>query len=203
MSYLTNVVIVLDNDLTTSVLFYRSGKSYYYNFKGKTYEVNAITINKLKESLNVPFKIQFSGLSRAQIRRVIGDLLDSTIDVKIKKINAETNNLLKYEAIFIRQKKYVEVYKVPNVSSLYSRTTNCNPFLYTSINSRKVLIEVPKDYAKENIGNYYFLSCDLELLEKEFFDSQYDKLECDYVYKLEKNLSAKKTNQKRLNKRLK
>ena len=121
-------MIVLDNDLTTSVLFYRSGKSYYYNFNGKTYEVN--------EKLSVTFKVQFSGLSRAQIGRVIGDLLDSTIDVKIKKINAETNNLLKYEAIFIRQKKYVEVYKVPNVSSLYSRTTNCNPFLYTSINSR-------------------------------------------------------------------
>ncbi len=101
----------MDNDLTTSVLFYRSGKSYYYNFNGKTYEVNAITINKLKESLNVPFKIQFSGLSRAQIGRVIGDLLDSTIDVKIKKINAETNNLLKYEAIFIRQKNMLKYIK--------------------------------------------------------------------------------------------
>lgn len=185
------------------VLFYRSGKSYYYNYNGTTHEVTPITINKLKEFLTVPFKVQFSGLSRAQIGRVIGDLLDNTINVELNKINSNTNNLLKFEAIFTRQKKYVEVYKVPNISSLYSRTTNCNPFLYTIINSKKVLIEVPKDYVKTNEGDYYFLSCELDLSEKEFFDSQYNKLECDYVYKLEKDLSVKKENQKRLSKKLK
>lgn len=199
-------MIVLGNnlnyeDMNLSVLFFRSGKSYYYKFNGKTYEVNAITINKLKEKLSIPFKVQFSGLSRAQIGRVIGDLLDSTIDVKIKKINAKTNNLLKFEALFIRQKKYIETYKVSNISSLYSRKTNCNPYLYTDINSKKVLIEVPKDYAKDNVGDYYFLSCDLDIAEREFFDSQYAKLEYDYIYKLEKDLSDKKTIQKSLRKR--
>lgn len=194
-------MIVLANDLTIAVLFYRSGKSYYYNFNGKTCEVNAITINKLKESLNIPFRVQFSGLSRAQIGRVIGDLLDSTIDVKLKKINFETKSLLKFEALFIRQKKYVEVYKVPNISYLYSRATNCNPFLYTNINSKKVLIEVPKDYVKDNAGDYYFLSCDLDISEREFFDSLYAKLEYDYIYKLEKDLSNKKTIQKSLRKK--
>jgi len=199
-------VIVLGNnlnyeDMNLSVLFFRSGKSYYYKFNGKTYEVNAITINKLKEKLSIPFKVQFSGLSRAQIGRVIGDLLDSTIDVKIKKISAKTNNLLKFEALFIRQKKYIETYKVPNISSLYSRKTNCNPYLYIDINSKKVLIEVPKDYAKGNVGDYYFLSCDLDIAEREFFDSQYAKLEYDYIYKLEKDLSDKKTIQKSLRKR--
>lgn len=173
------------------VLFFRKGKSYYYNFNGKTCEVNAITINKLKENLSIPFKVQFSGLSKAQTGRIIVALLDNTMDVKIKKINTETSNLLKFEATFIRQKKYVEVYKVPNVSSLYSRTTNCNPFLYTTINSRKALVEVTKDDVKDNIENCYFLSCELDLSEKEFFASLYDKLECDYVYKLEKNLKRK------------
>lgn len=199
-------MIILGNNLNnedkvSSVLFFRSGKSYHYNFNGKTYEVNAITINKLKEKLSIPFKVQFSGLSRAQIGRVIGDLLDDTIDVKIKKISSETNNLLKYEALFIRQKKYIETYKVPNVSSLYSRKTNCNPFLYADINSKRVLIEVPKDYAKDNAGDYYFLSCDLDISEREFFDSQYAKLEYDYIYKLEKYLSDKKTIQKSLRKK--
>ena len=94
-----------NEDKISLVLFFRSGKSYYYNFNGKTYEVNAITINKLKGNLSIPFKVQFSGLSRAQIGRVIGDLLDSTIDVKIKMINDKTNNMLKFEALFIRQKK--------------------------------------------------------------------------------------------------
>lgn len=132
----------MDNNLnyecmSTPVLFFRSGKSYYYNFNGKTYEVNAITINKLKENLSVPFKVWFSGLSKAQMGRITGDLLDNTMDIKMQKINDKTSNLLKFEVTFIRKKKYVEVYKVPNVSSLYSRITNCNPFLYTIINSRK------------------------------------------------------------------
>lgn len=199
-------MIILGNnlnyeDIKSSVLFFRSGKSYYYTFNGKTYEVNAITVNKLKEILSVPFKVQFSGLSRAQIGRVIGDLLDSTIDVKIKMINDKTNNILKFEASFIRQKKYIDTYKVPNVSSLYSRTTNCNPYLYTDINSKKVLIEVPKDYVKDNKGDYYFLSCYLDIAEREFFDSQYAKLEYDYIYKIEKDLSDKKTIKKSLRKK--
>ena len=196
----------MSNDLNneyniSSVLFFRDGKSYYYNFNGKIHEINSITINKLKENLSVPFKVEFSDLSRAQIERIIGELLDSTIDVKIKKTYDKTNNLLKFEALFIRQKKYIETYKVPNVSSLYSRKSDCNPFLYTSINSKKILIEVPKDYVKENDGDYYFLSCDLDITEKEFFDSRYTNLEYDYIYKMEKDLSSKKTIRKSLRKK--
>lgn len=185
----------------SSVLFFRSGKSYYYNFNGYTHEVNAITINKLKEKLILPFNVLFSGLSRAQIGRIIGSLLDNTTNVEIKKINDKKNNILRFEAIFTRQIKYIDTYKVPNVSSLYSRTTNCNPFLYTNINSNKVLIEVPKDYAKDNIENCYFLSCDLDSPEKQFFDSQYTELEYDYIYKLEKNFNTKKIIQKSLRKK--
>lgn len=196
----------MSNDLNneyniSSVLFFRDRKSYYYNFNGKIHEINSITINKLKENLSVPFKVEFSDLSRAQIERIIGELLDSTIDVKIKKTYDKTNNLLKFEALFIRQKKYIETYKVPNVSSLYSRKSDCNPFLYTSINSKKILIEVPKDYVKENDGDYYFLSCDLDITEKEFFDSRYTNLEYDYIYKMEKDLSSKKTIRKSLRKK--
>lgn len=199
-------MVILSNDLNneyniSSVLFFRDRKSYYYNFNGKIHEINSITINKLKENLSVPFKVEFSDLSRAQIERIIGELLDSTIDVKIKKTYDKTNNLLKFEALFIRQKKYIETYKVPNVSSLYSRKSDCNPFLYTSINSKKILIEVPKDYVKENDGDYYFLSCDLDITEKEFFDSRYTNLEYDYIYKMEKDLSSKKTIRKSLRKK--
>ena len=185
----------------SSVLFFRSGKSYYYNFNGYTHEVNAITINKLKEKLILPFNVLFSGLSRAQIGRIIGSLLDNTTNVEIKKINDKKNNILRFEAIFTRQIKYIDTYKVPNVSSLYSRTTNCNPFLYTNINSNKVLIEVPKDYAKDNIENCYFLSCDLDSSEKQFFDSQCTELEYEYIYKLEKNFNTKKIIQKSLRKK--
>lgn len=185
----------------SSVLFFRSGKSYYYNFNGYTHEVNAITINKLKEKLILPFNVLFSGLSRAQIGRIIGSLLDNTTNVEIKKINDKKNNILRFEAIFTRQRKFIETYKIPNINSLYGRTKNCNPFLYTNINSNKVLIEVPKDYAKDNIEDCYFLSCDLDSAEKQFFDSQYTELEYDYIYKLEKNFNTKKIIQKSLRKK--
>ena len=190
-----------NKNLQLSISFFRRGKSYYYNFNGEMYEINAITINKLKEKLNEPFKVQFYAMSRAQIEKVVADLLDNTMDVTIKKINSEKDNILRFEATFTQQKRYVEVYKVPNVSSLYSRTTNCNPFLYTDINSKKVLIEVSKEYAKNNADDYYFLFCDLDMAEREFFDSQYAILECDYVYKLEKDLSDKKIKQKRMRKK--
>lgn len=180
------------------VLFFRNGTSCFYNFNGKTCEANVITMNKLKENLSIPFKVQFSGLSRAQIQKVIGYFLDNTIDVEIRMINVKKSNLLNMEAVFVKKKNYVEVYKVPNASSLYSRSKNCNPFLYTIINSKKVLFEVSKDDVKDNIDNCYFLSCELDSSEKEFFDSLYDKLECDYVYKMEKNLNDRKILKKKL-----
>lgn len=54
-----------NNNLQLSISFYRSEKSSYYKFNGETYEINDITINKLKEKLNVPFKVQFYAISRA------------------------------------------------------------------------------------------------------------------------------------------
>ena len=96
-------------DMNSSVLFFRgSVNSCYYKFNGKTFEANPITINKLKEELSAPFKVKFHGLSRAQVGKVIGYLLDNTMDVKIKKINTKENNniyIMKFEALFIRQKK--------------------------------------------------------------------------------------------------
>lgn len=186
----------MENKHNTSVTIFRNGKSYYYQFNDKQYEINAITINKLKERLDIPFKVGFYALSRAQIGKIIGMLLDKTLEVQLKQINNQSDNILRYEASFQYQKKYIDAYKVPNISSLYSRVSNCNPFLYTCLNSKKILIEVSKEYAKKNNGEYYFLSCDLDKSEKEFFDSLHTKLEYEYLYKMEKTLNNKKKRKK-------
>ena len=84
-------MVILNNDLNTcelgiSVIFFRRGKSYYYTYKGKTYEINKISINKLKEKLTVPFKVRFLALSRAQIEKIIYSFLDKDTDVVYDKI---------------------------------------------------------------------------------------------------------------------
>ena len=68
------------------------------------YEVYAVSDNKLKENLGVSFIVQFSGLSSSLIERVKGDLLDSTIDVKIKNINDKINNIKICITIYSLQK---------------------------------------------------------------------------------------------------
>lgn len=180
-----------DNNENISVVFFRQGKSYYFKYNDEACEeIKSYTLNKLREHLNIPFKVKFIGMSKAQVGRVIRTLLDNTTDVSIKKINSEKDNLLRYEANFFHSKKTIGVYKVPNESCLYGKTFNCNPFLYIETDDKKVLIEVSKTYAKNNIESCYFMVEDLSKLEQTFFDSCYTELECDYVYRIERTLST-------------
>jgi len=94
-----------NDDIKLSVSFFRNGRSYYYKLNGEIYEINIITINKLKEKLNIPFKAEFSGMSRAQIAKIIAKLLDSTMDVSIEQISKEENNILRFETNFVKKKK--------------------------------------------------------------------------------------------------
>lgn len=184
--------------LETSVVFFRQGKSYYFKYNDQlSKKINSYTINKLKESLNVPFKVQFVGVSRVAIARIISNLLDNTMDVLIKRIKNNEDSLLRYEAIFVEQKKYVNAYKVLNKSNFYGRTLNCNPFLYIEINEKKVLIETTKDYAKNNTCDYYFIADELDEKEQEFFDKCYTELECDYIYRIDNQLNNKEVKPKR------
>lgn len=190
------------SDVSSKLLFYRSGKSYYFRFDSRTYEVNLISINKLKEQLTLPYKVDFSGLSRVQVQKIVGILLDGNISYGINKIDTWAN-ILRYEAIFYQSKRVVDAYKIPNISSLYGRSCNCNPYLLNNIGSSIVLMEVTKDYPKNNDGEYYFLGAELSHQEREFFDECYVKLECDYVYNLNmyNNIDNKKRNSKLLRKK--
>lgn len=172
------------NSKNETVLFYRQGKKYYYKYHGQTSELNSITINKLKEKLPLPFKVKFYGLSRAQTGKIVGDLLQSMMHVELKKVSTSNSQALQYEATFTKKEQLVSVYKVPNISALYTRSNNCNPFIYTEVNGQKVLMEVTKDYAKNNPNDYYFLGSELTNEECTFFEILEQDLVCDYIYKL-------------------
>lgn len=178
--------------LETKVLFYREGKNYYFKFNNKIYECNSININKLKKQLLLPYKISFYGMSRAQFGRVLSSLLDNTTDVKFQSEKNEKDNILRFDALFFEKKRIIEVYKMTNSSCLYGRSKNCNPYILTSMSNKVVLLEVPKDYIKTNEIEYYFLASDLTVSEKEFFDSCYTQINCDFVYNLNNDIEIEK-----------
>lgn len=173
--------------ITSKVLFFKKGKSIYFLFNNKEYEYNNITINKFKKKLTLPYKISFYGLSKAQFSKILSTLLNNTTDVIYQKIDNKKDNILKFEAIFFQIKKPIDVYKMTNISYLYGRRNNYNPYILTNINGKNTLIEVTKDYIKANVGEYYFLASDLIKEEKELFNYYYTKIECDHIYRLDNN----------------
>lgn len=92
------------NELKSSVLFFRQGKFYYFRYNGKIFKLNRVNVILLKEELSLPFKISFFAMSRAQIGRVISDLLNEETDVKLKRIKSEKCSILKYEVVFYQMK---------------------------------------------------------------------------------------------------
>ncbi len=135
-----------------------------------------------------------------KLKKIFCCLLDDTTSYSIYKVSNWGDGILKHSVTFFQSKKVVNTYKVPNISTLYGRSYNCNPYLLTNINSNIVLMEVTKDYVKNNDGDYYFLAKDLNLQEADFFDGCYVKLECDYVYSLSMNENI--VNKKKCKKKL-
>lgn len=174
-----------------SVLFFRSGKKYYYNYQGDEREVNAITFNKLKEKLILPYKVDFIGFSRAQVGRVVSSLYEKNMNINIKKINDRTNHATHFIVTFYERKNVVEAFKIPYINNLYGRVNDINPYTIIDLNRKKILLEVTKDFVKNNDGDYYFLASDLTIDEQTFFDNCYTEIEYDFLYNI--NNARKKT----------
>ena len=189
------------------VLFYRDGKSYYFYDcnKEESSQVSAITMNRLKERLTLPFDVEFSGLSRAQMGRIVNSLLQDMMNVEIIKIISPKSNVLKFEAKFTKKEFKVSVFEVSGTSLLYSRSNNNNPFKYIEINGKKVLMEVAKDDILDDLEKYYFLAEDLTSEERTFFDIVQKDIVCDYIYRLDNELKINnqgKNRVRRITKRL-
>ena len=83
------------------VSFFRKGKFYYFKVKENVYTLNYENMNNLKMHLSFPTNLRFYGLNRAQIGRVIADLIDSRkCSVRIERI---TNSKVKQHEAFLLQ----------------------------------------------------------------------------------------------------
>lgn len=187
------------------VSFYRQGKSYYFYDckKEESSPVSAITMGRLKERLTLPFDVEFLGLSRAQMGKIVANLLQDTMDVEIIKVMSSKSNKLKFEAKFTKKEHKVSVYEVSGKSVLYSRSNNNNPFKYTEINGKKVLIEVAKEDILEETEKYYFLAEDLTPEERTFFDITEKDIICDYIYRLDNEVKMNNQGKRRIIRKIK
>lgn len=191
----------MDNNEQRNVLFFRRGKQIYFKFEDCIKEVVPWTIHNLKNMIVLPFKVEFIGCSRAEVDRIITDLYDNGVEVSADKIDSKPGKGLHFIVTFSEKKNRIDTYKVPNINCLYGRTNNNNPYIIINLNDKKILLEVTKDYAKKNEGDYYFLADDLTIQEREFFASSYNKMEFDFIYRLQED-SLHINNSKVLKKRI-
>ena len=86
------------------VYFFRNGKRYYYIFENQEYEVNEITINKLKSKLKLPFVLKFEGMSISQVQKVCSKLKYDNM----KYLFNSSNN--QFVVNCFEEKRFVDVY---------------------------------------------------------------------------------------------
>ena len=166
------------------LVFFRSGKSYYFKLNNKTFPVNNITIDSLKANVLLPYSVNFYGCSKAVMERILTDLKDKNIDIDVYKVHNDKNNVLKFKAYLYEKKNTIDAYKIPYVNCLYGRVYEVNPYILKIIDGKRILVEVTKDYIKRNNIEYYLLSNQLSNKEKAFFEDCYTKLEYDAMYNL-------------------
>ena len=88
------------------------------------------------------------------------------------------------------------------VKSSYTYTGDVQVVLFNkNLLYKTILLEVTKDWVENSEIDYYFLADDLTENEKEFFDSCYEQIRCDFIYNL--NNSLEKSYQKKLGSRIK
>ena len=178
------------------ILFYKNAKRWYFKYKGNRIEVDDWTINHLKLELTLPYKIRFVGYTKNEICKIVSDLCEPGVDINASRIkNKKYNRALDYMITFSRKKNVVKAIKIPYSCNLYGRSNDINPYTVVDLNGQKALMEVTKDYAKENNGFYYFLASDLTDEEIKFFSDCFVDLEYDYLYKIakeEKHISRSK-----------
>lgn len=166
------------------VIFYRKGSNYFYKYKEDILPVNLMVIDLLREKLSLPYQIDFYGCSMTIIGKIIGDFYDKGVEVKLEKVGIRPNHSLHYKATFTERKNVIDVIKIPYISDIYGRKNDPNPYKIIDNNGKKILLEVTKDYAKKNEGDYYLLWNDLTKGEKEAFSIFHKSLEYDLMYNI-------------------
>ena len=133
------------------VYFFRNGKRYYYIFENQEYEVNEITINKLKSKLKLPFVLKFEGMSISQVQKVCSKL---KYDNMKYLFNSSDNQFV---VNCFMEKTFVDVYHLFNKSCVFSRNPNCKVYILNRLDDKHILMEVTRDYIINHESDYYFL----------------------------------------------
>ena len=166
------------------VTFYPYGEYYYYSYKGRSEEVQSFTLDKLKEELVLPYQVVFHRCPSTVIRQIIKKLYEKDVHVEGKMIENEYG-IPNYLFTFSINRKSIDAIKVPNKKVLYGRENYINPYTIMTLDGKILLLEVTKDYAKQNEGEYYFLCSDLSKEERKAFSPCHVNLEYDFLVKMQ------------------
>lgn len=91
----------------------RIGKSLYIRNNKKVAPVTGESVKVLREKIkesHAPAKLTFHGLSRAQVGRVVGDIVHNNdhVNVHVRKSSSEDSPVLEFEVLIVDGKYHVE-----------------------------------------------------------------------------------------------
>jgi len=175
------------------LVFYKYNGKDYYRCNGEEGIFNNHCIDDFKEKLLLPIEIYFVGYSKNYVFNFLSKFVDNTTDISLLLTSKERKT---YIANLKEKEKTIGVISIPYKCNMYGRVNNNNPYKYTQIDGKNILLEVTKDYAKSNDGNYYFIANELSSYEQKFFSDCYQELKVDYLYKLN-DYNNKRTLKKR------
>ena len=87
------------------VNFFKLGQDVCYKYENEIQKVDLFSLNELKNKLDLPYKASFIGINRANIGRILKDLIDEDIDVFCYRVKNPKNNWIKFYAIFTEKIK--------------------------------------------------------------------------------------------------
>ncbi len=161
------------------ILLYKYNGMDFCRYRGIDYSLN--DIDKIRECIKLPIEIYFSGYSKSFVCNFLSEFVETTTDISLMLTSKEKKT---YIANLKEKKNTIGVISIPYKCNLYGRVNNNNPYKYTQIDGKNILLEVTKDYAKSNDGDYYFIANELSSYEQRFFSDFYKELKVDYLYKL-------------------
>ena len=167
------------------VVFFRRRRNIFYRYEGKIYLYREGTMTHLKDSLSLPFTIEFYGITyNGWGWSILKELCDKCVDIECHCVSS-----MKFPFFHLvaecREKKYkVGVYQVSLTMNMYNSMRNHTPYVLVDMQGKKALLETTMNHVKNTGSEFYFLADDLDVDERTFFEDCYKTLDCDYVYEL-------------------
>ena len=95
-------------NLKPIVKFIHFGKDICFCYKEKIYKCNYNNVLALKDILSIPYKIEFIGISRANIGRILSTLCNNDNEIYYYRVNNTKNNFFKFHVIVTDKQKIIK-----------------------------------------------------------------------------------------------